>query len=176
MHWPFSLNWVASLSKGCFACPFLNRFLTSCLVSRILTLPKLLGPGLKVRAPDRQIGNYENKNCQFHNAKYLSSQPCSRINGWFVKAKVIWTCTNNKWTFPPFNSFSRFPTMSRLSSKLFLVPTVLSEVWWMNKLLFEIESWMKSSNEQEVTFPGRPMILARLSPGFVKGTFLYSPL
>ena len=29
---------------------------------------------------------------------------------------------------------------------------------------------------QEVTFPGRPMILARLSPSFVKGTFLYSPL
>ena len=36
-----------------------------------------------------------------------------------------------------------------LPSVLFLVPTMLSEVWWMNKLLFfEIESWMESSNRK----------------------------
>ena len=62
-----------------------------------------------------------------------------------------------------FNSFSRLPTTSRLSFSVLPRPD-------------DEQAWMESSNEQEVTFPGRPMILARLSPGFVKGTFLYSPL
>ena len=155
MHWPLSCT---RLFWQCFS---KNRILTTddvflFLVIRFWLCCGFFSPGWKVRAPDGQVGNYKNKNCQYDNLKLLSSYPCSRINGWFVKTWKLHfpgLVLNNKWTFShleitPSTSGSRRRPGG--SPSISLVPTMLRKVW--------------TRLRQEVTSPGCPMILARLLP------------